>query len=294
LGLRLLLGALLVSLLAAGCGSQPSAAVAGRPAASTSPASPGESNPPPADGGAATDAGAAGRDAATTGEPSGGLGPTGYPATLYVEHDVRVTARQPGVIEAVMVDRGAVVTAGQALARVETDSASQAVTLADADARLAKTERDRLAPLAEQKIVSAQDLERAQTALERAEARAALARTELEQCTVVAPFGGTVLERWAVVGQRVTDDVDSPPLFRVAARGPLRARVDVPEAALGTLRRGGSARIEPAGVAARVVFVGAAVDPVSGTAPVIVELSSGAPSLRLGSAVQVRFGGGGA
>src|SRR5262245_15016497 len=217
-----------------------------------------------------------------------------YPSTLYVEHDVRVTARQPGVIEAVLVDRGAAVKSGQALARVETDTATQTLTLAEADARLARAERDRLAPLAEQKIVSAQDLERAQTALDRAEARVSLARTELAQCTVVAPFTGTVLERWAVVGQRVTDDADSPPLFRVAAREPLRARVVLPEAVLGTLRRGSTARIEPGGVSARVVFIGAAVDPVSGTAPVIVELSSGGSSLRLGSAVSVRFAGGGA
>src|SRR5262245_29257759 len=40
----------------------------------------------------------------------------GYPSSLYVERDVTVTARRTGVIEAVLVDRGSRVAAGQPLA----------------------------------------------------------------------------------------------------------------------------------------------------------------------------------
>ncbi len=216
-----------------------------------------------------------------------------FPSSLYVERDVKVAARRSGVIEKVLVDRGQSVRAGQALAMLETDLATHEVELAQEELRLAETELQRVAPLASSGIVSQQELQQKQIDRDLAKTRLAREKAMLDRCTVQAPFAGVVAERWAVLGERVQED-DNTPLFRVVASGPLRARVDLPEAMLARVAVGGRAAVtldrDPGTVhSARVVFVSPSVDAASGTAPVIVELPAAGPALRPGSAVTVRL-----
>jgi len=214
-----------------------------------------------------------------------------YPSALYVERDVRVTARASGVIEKIVADRGASVKAGDPLAVLETDLASRDVEMADQEVRLAQAELDRLSPLHDQKIVSPQEFQRAEIARDQAATRAALSRALLDRCTVRAPFDGVVVDRWAALGQRVREE-DAVPLFRVVARDPLRARVDLPEEKLGAIVAGLRATIDLPGGATRegrVVFISPAIDPASGTAPVIVETEPAGGAAKPGASVTVRF-----
>jgi RND family efflux transporter MFP subunit len=218
---------------------------------------------------------------------------TSFPSSLYVEKDVRVTARRSGIIEKVLVDRGGWVKAGDPLALLETDVAARELELAEQDLRLAASEYERLEALHGQGIASAQEFQKAEIARDQATSRVGLARTMLEQCNVRAPFAGRVVERWAVVGKRIREE-DDVPLFRIVASEPLRARVDVPEERVVHIRLGekASVRLADGGEAprpARVVYVGPAIDAASGAAPVIVEVASAAESLRVGQSVQVRF-----
>ena len=219
--------------------------------------------------------------------------PTTYDTTLYVERDVRVTARRSGVIEEVLADRGAMVRAGQPLAVLERDVASAELEMARQTLLLAESELQRVQPLYEQKIASQSDFDRTRIARDRARSEQALAEAALERCTVRAPFAGVVAERWAVLGLRVEED-DGTPLFRVVARDPLRARVDVPEGVLRSLKEGDAAEIFITGEAgpalpARVAFIGPAIDAASGTVPVIVEIPAKSGPLKPGAAVRVRF-----
>jgi membrane fusion protein, multidrug efflux system len=216
-----------------------------------------------------------------------------FPSSLYIERDVRVAARRSGVIEQVLVDRGASVHAGQPLAILERDSAAAELEIARQDLLLAETELQRIQPLYEQKIASISDFDRARIARDRAQGRLALAESSLEYCTVRAPFAGEVVERWAVAGMRVQED-DSTPLFRVVARDSLRARVDLPEQELRALKVGAQAWVDMQdedgrAVPAKVVFISPAIDAASGTIPIIVEVSPGEGRVRAGSAVKVRF-----
>ncbi len=197
------------------------------------------------------------------------------------------------MIEKVLVDRGQAVRAGQALALLETDLATRDLELAQEELRLAEAELARVAPLADSGIVSQQELQQRQIDRDLAKTRVSRARSMLERCTVAAPFAGVVAERWAVLGERVQED-DNTPLFRIVASGPLRARIDLPEALLARVGVPGRAtlRLDRAATesfAARVVFVSPTVDAASGTAPVIVELPNTAGRLRPGTAVTVRF-----
>lgn len=216
-----------------------------------------------------------------------------FPSALYVERDIEVAARGSGVIEKVLVDRGQKVRAGQALAVLETELATRDLELAQDELRRAEAELARIQPLAGSGIVSQQELQQREIDRDVAATRGKRARAVLDRCTVEAPFAGVIAERWAVVGQRVEED-DNTPLFRLVASGPLRARVDLPESLLAGVRIGSRAtvQLEQGGGEphpAKVVFVSPAVDAASGTAPVIVEIAAAGGQLRPGASVTVRL-----
>src|SRR5688500_20375922 len=77
--------------------------------------------------------------------------PLVLPSQLYVEHDATIYARSPGVVEAIFVDLGSKVAAGQTLARVE--STDQRTALAQAEKKLGHAkqtvERERAVEAAE-------------------------------------------------------------------------------------------------------------------------------------------------
>lgn len=216
----------------------------------------------------------------------------GYPSSLYVEDDVIVTARTSGLIEQVLFDRGDTVRAGEALAVLETDLATREVEIAEQDVRLAEAEHDRVRSLHDQKVVSPHEFLEAEIGRDQAISRLEWAKAQLERCTVRAPFDGVVVERWAVAGQRVQEE-DGEPLFRVVARDPLRARVDLPEEKVASLRAGAGAAVEcldgDTPHPARVVFVSPAINAASGTVPVIVQMAGRIGHMKLGSSVRVRF-----
>lgn len=215
-----------------------------------------------------------------------------YPSSLYIERDVLVAAPSTGVIEEVLVDRGARVKAGDPLAVMESEIFRRELEIAEQEARQARADFDRIAPLHHKRVISEAEYVEAEIALDGAIARRELARAWLERCTVKAPFDGVVVERWAVQGQRVQEE-DGIPLFRVVASEPLRARIDVPEESLAPLGQGTPASVEDvsSGCAhpARIVFVSPAINAASGTVPVIVQMEERSDHLRVGATVRVRF-----
>ncbi len=216
-----------------------------------------------------------------------------FSSHLYVERDVSVTARQNGLVVELLVERGQSVKRGQPLAVLERDLAEAELRMAEQELRFREAEFVRASTLHDERIVSSEERLRKEIERDMTATEVDLARARLERCTIRAPFDGTIVDRMVVVGQRVSTD-ETTSLFRLVATDPLRARVYVPEPALAAISRGGRAAVELEGgrgaVPARVVFVGPAVDPASGTAPVIVELAS-RDGLRVGAAATVRFDG---
>jgi membrane fusion protein, multidrug efflux system len=217
-------------------------------------------------------------------------GSADFASHLYVERDVAVTARETGLVDEVLVERGQSVKRGQPLAVLERDVPEAELRMAEQELRFREAEFARASTLHDDQIVSSEERLRKEIERDMTATEVDLARARLEHCTIRAPFDGTVVERTVVAGQRVGTE-EGTSLFRIVARDPLRARVYVPEATLSSLARGGRAEVEPEGgrgIPARIVFVGQAVDPASGTVPVIVELA-GHDSLRVGAAATVRF-----
>src|SRR6185503_9183802 len=205
-----------------------------------------------------------------------------------------------GVIESISVERGDYVQEGQLLARLRAGverasvSAAEVRAQAEADVRAAQANYEylhekqaRAEDLVEKNFISRQALDQVRAEASVAEQKWAqareqrniakheleLARAQLGQRSIRAPFAGIIAERYVTVGERI----EEKPMFRVAKTDPLRVEVIVPAAQFGTIRPGMIARVTPdlpgaASVDARVVLVDKLVDAASNTFRVRGEL----------------------
>ncbi|MDU1891316.1 MAG: efflux RND transporter periplasmic adaptor subunit [Dysgonomonas sp.] len=129
-----------------------------------------------------------------------------YPATIKGQEDIEIKPRIDGYIEAIYVDEGSVVKAGQVLFKINSPSSEQALTSAKAavssekaQVNTAKVNVDRYRPLAEKGIVSEVQLqtyenayETAFASLQQAEATLKNAQATISWTTVTSPVDGVV------------------------------------------------------------------------------------------------------
>jgi membrane fusion protein (multidrug efflux system) len=217
--------------------------------------------------------------------------PLALQSQLYVEHDATIYARSAGIVEAVLVDLGAQVAAGQPLARLE--SADQRIALDQAQQKFDNTlqlvERQRALKTAG--VVTQADSERVE--FEHREAMLGLrkAQRDYDLTRIVAPFTGVVTGRTARIG-RLVGSGDS--LFRLTALRPILAAVRVPEASAAGIAVGTEAEVVGLGGAtsrAKVIRASPIVDAGSGTREMILQLiTAGGPRLTPGTSVTVRLG----
>ena len=129
-----------------------------------------------------------------------------YPATIRGQEDIEIKPRVDGFIEAIYVDEGSVVKAGQLLFKINSPSSEQALTSAKASVNSAKAQVNtaevnvnRYRPLAEKEIVSEVQLQTYENAYETAlaslkQAKATLknAQATISWITVTSPVDGVV------------------------------------------------------------------------------------------------------
>jgi RND family efflux transporter MFP subunit len=198
-----------------------------------------------------------------------------------------------GVIDAVRVDRGDIVTAGQPLAVLRADVERANLGVAETRARLeadvgaatanlvlARQRLDRAQQLHAVSFVSRQALEQADAEHEVALQRLAQAKehaqvlarelgvvqAQLSLRTVRSPFHGVVVDRFMNPGERV----EEKPLLRIAMIDPLRVEVMLPVAHYGSIAAGASLTVHPDlpnadPVSARVTRVDKVIDAASNT-----------------------------
>ena len=215
--------------------------------------------------------------------------PLTLPSQLYVEHDATIYARSPGIVEAILVDLGSKVAAGQPLARLESND--QRIALAQAEEKFGNTrqlvERQRALKVAG--VVTQADSERVEFEHREASLRLEQAKRDLALTRIVAPFAGVVTARKTRL-HRLVSAGDT--LFRLTALSPVLAAVHVPEAAAGALRIGAEAEIvghEGRTAQARIIRASPTIDPASGAREMILQITGGA-RLTPGSSVTVRLG----
>ncbi len=224
---------------------------------------------------------------------------TGTVAAL-PNQDVKVSSLVPGRIARMMVAEGDHVSQGQVLAKIDDrtfldqiQQADGAVQQAQANLENARLNRERNENLFQRGIAARKDLEDARTqvsvseaALRQAEAALALARLQLARTEVRSPLAGTVVKRFASVGEQV-DGTAAQPLFEVANVDQVELFANVPAVYLGKIRANQTLPISTDAFpgktfAGRIVGISPAVDPSTNVGLVRIRISNPGGPLRLG------------
>ena len=156
-------------------------------------------------------------------------------APLEARGESQVIAKTSGVALQVLVEEGQQVHAGQVLVRL--DSSRAALQAAQTAAQMRKLEANyaRSTTLAQQKLISANDIDTIRFDLENARAANRLANLELSSANVVAPISGVIAERKIKDGNFVQINT---PIFRIVDVARLEATLNVPEREVATLQQG--------------------------------------------------------
>jgi len=204
------------------------------------------------------------------------------------EQDAVISSETAGVLREIVSDRGSRVSRGDTLMVVDARRAEAALAAAGAQQENALLDFKMAEKLfLNGQGISANDYLKARNALDMTEAALANARIDLENCFVLAPFGGTVAERFVDTGELVAP---GSPLLQLVQTGALKVRSGVPENQALRVKQGMEARIRvpEAGIEQRgfVHWVGVILDSRSRSLPLEVTLS-GDGRLRPGMVCQV-------
>ena len=169
---------------------------------------------------------------------------------------VEIKSKASGLITAMPVDIGTVVSAGQLLVQIDTrdvknqyDQTVAAMQAAQASLSVAAAQKKRSDELFAQEVISPQEHEtaalayaNAQSQLVKARTDVDLARQRLEDATVRAPVAGTIIAKPVSLGQVITSATSGPTggttILQMADLSKVRMRAMVNETDVGNVQPG--------------------------------------------------------
>jgi membrane fusion protein (multidrug efflux system) len=177
--------------------------------------------------------------------------------SVVADRQSEVAANVAGRVTAAPIERGQAVKAGQVLAIVDargfafSASAAQAQSkAAEEQQRLAESDCARADALMEKGAVSKQEYDRMKTqcaaqgfSASAAQANADLAKKQLGDTTIRAPFDGIIGERYVNVGEYTLAQSKIASLYRI---NPVRIQISVPEAATPLVKQGETIKVQVA------------------------------------------------
>lgn len=213
-----------------------------------------------------------------------------YSGEVRARRETTLAFRVGGKIVERRVDTGAAVKAGQALARLDAADLALQAGQAEAQHTLAAAEARRYRDLRARNFVSQAALDARETALQAAEAQAALARNQAAYAVLRADRDGIIAQVLAEPGQVVSAGQG---VFRLAEAGEIEVAIAVPETQLAGLAPGAAAEVrlwtgrEP--LSGRLRELSAVADPATRTYAARVSLVAAGAAPALGSTATVRF-----
>lgn len=233
--------------------------------------------------------------------------PVVYPGEVRARVETALAFRVPGRVASRQVEVGTEVEAGQPIATLDPQDyalaagAAQAqLAAAQAEAALAQADLKRFGELRAQNFISAAELDRRRTAAEAAQARVRQLQDEVGRqrnqqayTRLTAPHAGVITAVEFEAGQVVAA---GQTLARLARRGGLEVRIDVPENALDALRQAQSLTIRLWSAPDRrysgvLRELSPAADPVTRTYAARVRFVAADADVRLGMSATVEVGG---
>jgi membrane fusion protein (multidrug efflux system) len=177
--------------------------------------------------------------------------------SVIADRQSEVAANVSGRVTAAPIERGQAVRAGQVLAVVDargfafSASAAQAQSkAAEEQQKLAESDCARADSLMQKGAVSKQEYDRMKTqcaaqsfSASAAQANADLAKKQLGDTTIRAPFDGIIGERYVNVGEYTQMQSRIASLYRI---NPVRIQISVPEAATPLVKQGETIKVQVA------------------------------------------------
>lgn len=205
--------------------------------------------------------------------------------------EVPLAFKTGGVVARLLVDEGDAVRPGQRLAALDLREMDALVAAARAGVEKAQRDAERLARLAADSVATRTQAQDAATALDAARAALAQAQVNREYSVITAPEGGVIQQRLLAPGALAAPG--QPVLVLGGARRGAVMRAGLPDRDAVRVRPGDPATVrfaalDGAPLAGRVLLVGRAADPRTGTYPVEVALT-GAGALPLGLVGELRI-----
>jgi RND family efflux transporter MFP subunit len=210
--------------------------------------------------------------------------------SVEADRDVQVTSEESGVIREVFVDRGARVSEGQAIARIDDELLRAQHDQAEAEAKLARETWERQRRLWEEDSIGSElAYLRSKYGAETAEASARALAARLERTVVRAPIGGILDDRYVEVGTtvapgaRVARVIDVDPLSVIAGVSEQYAgEIGLTSAAIVAFDNGTELN-------GRVKYVSMAIDDQNRTFAVEVVIPNRAGRFKPGMVARVRL-----
>jgi membrane fusion protein, multidrug efflux system len=202
---------------------------------------------------------------------------------------VRVRAETGGRIEALPVDLGQVVDAGEEIARIAMDDREARLRRAEAAVRGRETDYRGAQQLALEGFQAQLRVETALAELEAARADLEAVRLDIANTRIRAPIGGVLNHRYAEVGDFISV---GDPVAEVLENNPLRAVVQVPQHSVHRVRVGGVARVtfvDGSEHEGEVRYISARADTATRTFRVEITVPNEDRGLPSGVSVQVRM-----
>ena len=188
-----------------------------------------------------------------------------YSGTVEEENGSLLSFAVEGTVNRVLVDEGDRVSKGQLIATLDTEQRTHNHASARAALKQAEDAYRRMEELHGKGSLPEIKWVEAQTALERARASEQMARKQLADCRLYAPFSGVISKKFAEKGQNVAAGTQVVKLVTV---GRMKVKITVPESEMAQISVGQKAdvTIEALGGAsmqATVTEKGVAADPLS-------------------------------
>ena len=213
-----------------------------------------------------------------------------YSGEVRARHETAPAFRVGGKLVERLVDVGALVKPGQALARLDPADLALAATQAEAQRQLAEAEARRNRDLRAKNFISQSALDARETALQTAAAQAELARNQAAYAVLRADKAGAIAQVLAEPGQVVAA---GQAVLRLAESGEREVAIFIPESQIEGLKTGASAAVElwagKATLRGRLRELAPVADPASRTYAARVSLLDDDPAVVLGMSATVRF-----
>jgi RND family efflux transporter MFP subunit len=192
------------------------------------------------------------------------------------EQNVGVSAKVPGVLTSVRVERGDRVLRGQTLATLDASVLEQSVAELQTGLELARIVYDKQKRLWDQKIGTEIQYLQAKNNKESLERRLATLRQQQDQFIIKAPISGVIDEVMPKVGEAVSPGM---PVARIVNPSGMKVIADISEANASKVNRGDEALVSLPDLnqelPARVSVVSRSINPASRAFPVEFTIKGG-------------------